>query len=78
MVNNPDVCIGTYGNGGIGLAGRPTAEENAMRDAGSTLRDHLCNLMHACNLIRVSRDWSTSTCESNFKVLIQRFSNFEE
>ena len=66
LINNPDVCVGVYGNGSIGSSsnsvGRPSFNEIFLRDAGILLRDHLRDRMVSQGLRRVNRTWDTDAC----------------
>ena len=61
IIDNPDICVGAYGNGSIGM-GRPTIDEAIMRESGSILRDHLRDRMASLNLKRVTREWNMTSC----------------
>ena len=43
IVNNPEICVGVYGNGSMGSGhgrGRPSLQEKELRGAGTKLRYH--------------------------------------
>ena len=65
LINNPDVCVGVYGNGSIGSSsnsvGRPSINEKNLRDAGLLLRDHLRDRLVSQGLQR-ERTWDTDVC----------------
>ena len=65
LINNPDVCVGVYGNGCMGSAnsrGRPTLDEKTLRDAGMKIRDHLRNRLSDLGLQRMTRTWNVDYC----------------
>jgi hypothetical protein len=66
LINNREVCVGVYGNGSIGSSsnsvGRPSINENNLRDAGILLRDHLRDRMVSQVLRRVNRTWDSDAC----------------
>jgi hypothetical protein len=64
LINNPDICVGVYGNGCMGSAnsrGRPTLDEKKLREAGMKLRDHLRDRLCDSGLQRV-----TGTCNVDY------------